>query len=191
MLFPRNGPDSLIRLLQHFWDDNRDCFHCQYFDRSTVALKQQKEYHFSLGSLDVVVLSVRRRNLMAKRHCASKMQSGDTRKSEPKAPSSLACIPCRHRHLKCDAAMPVCTRCQNMETQCTYVRSRRGMRPKKPQGPVSTASPVSPSLTAASEFELPGEIPGDPLLLQNMGMDGISADWLLGEVPLAPTDEVC
>jgi hypothetical protein len=51
------------------------------------------------------------------------------------APSSLACMPCRRRHLKCDALMPACTRCQNTGSECRYVRSRRGLRPKSDNHP--------------------------------------------------------
>ena len=43
-------------------------------------------------------------------------------------PSPVACVPCRRRHLKCDARMPVCTRCHNTNNDCRYVRSRRGLR---------------------------------------------------------------
>ncbi|KAL6230092.1 hypothetical protein BDW75DRAFT_79307 [Aspergillus navahoensis] len=43
-------------------------------------------------------------------------------------PSSVACLPCRHRHVKCDAVMPACTRCRATSTECQYVRSRRGLR---------------------------------------------------------------
>ncbi|KAL4996013.1 hypothetical protein BDV10DRAFT_121501 [Aspergillus recurvatus] len=43
-------------------------------------------------------------------------------------PSSVACLPCRHRHVKCDAVMPACTRCRTTSTECQYVRSRRGLR---------------------------------------------------------------
>ncbi|PYH43349.1 Zn(II)2Cys6 transcription factor [Aspergillus saccharolyticus JOP 1030-1] len=46
-------------------------------------------------------------------------------------PSALACVPCRRRHLKCDARMPICTRCQNNHHDCRYVRSRRGLRSNK------------------------------------------------------------
>lgn len=62
------------------------------------------------------------------------MQSPSSQ-SNPKSrpPSSLACIPCRRRHLKCDAVMPVCSRCQKTGSECRYVRSRRGLRPKLPE----------------------------------------------------------
>lgn len=40
--------------------------------------------------------------------------------------SSLACLPCRARHLKCDGKRPSCTRCVEAAKQCNYARSRRG-----------------------------------------------------------------
>ncbi|CAM1508029.1 Fc.00g048770.m01.CDS01 [Cosmosporella sp. VM-42] len=40
--------------------------------------------------------------------------------------SSLACLPCRARHLKCGGEKPNCTRCAEAAKQCQYARSRRG-----------------------------------------------------------------
>lgn len=40
--------------------------------------------------------------------------------------SSLACLPCRSRHLKCDGKRPHCARCSEAGKQCGYARSRRG-----------------------------------------------------------------
>ncbi|KAK3332968.1 hypothetical protein B0T19DRAFT_114055 [Cercophora scortea] len=42
--------------------------------------------------------------------------------------SSLACLPCRSRHLKCDGKRPHCTRCAEIDIsqQCHYEKSRRG-----------------------------------------------------------------
>lgn len=40
--------------------------------------------------------------------------------------SSLACLPCRSRHLKCDGKRPSCTRCAELSQECNYARSRRG-----------------------------------------------------------------
>ncbi|EAW11892.1 Zn(II)2Cys6 transcription factor [Aspergillus clavatus NRRL 1] len=53
-----------------------------------------------------------------------------TPSKQPRQPSSLACVTCRRRHLKCDAQMPVCGRCQASTTECRYIRSRRGLRTK-------------------------------------------------------------
>ncbi|TGO24904.1 hypothetical protein BPAE_0092g00230 [Botrytis paeoniae] len=43
---------------------------------------------------------------------------------------SLACVPCRSRHVKCGAEMPSCSRCQQDDKPCFYAKSRRGMRDK-------------------------------------------------------------
>lgn len=41
--------------------------------------------------------------------------------------SSLACLPCRSRHLKCDARRPQCSRCVDGVKHCYYAESRRGV----------------------------------------------------------------
>lgn len=40
--------------------------------------------------------------------------------------SSLACLPCRSRHLKCDGSRPECSRCLRVGKTCSYAQSRRG-----------------------------------------------------------------
>jgi hypothetical protein len=40
--------------------------------------------------------------------------------------ASLACIPCRNRHRKCDAQRPICSQCQGDNGECFYKKSRRG-----------------------------------------------------------------
>ena len=44
--------------------------------------------------------------------------------------SSLACLPCRTRHLKCDGAK-TCGRCEADNTTCVYAKSRRGGKRKR------------------------------------------------------------
>ena len=39
---------------------------------------------------------------------------------------SLACVPCREKHLRCDATRPVCRRCATECKDCHYAKSRRG-----------------------------------------------------------------
>ncbi|OBT83311.1 hypothetical protein VE02_07963 [Pseudogymnoascus sp. 03VT05] len=48
--------------------------------------------------------------------------------SRPRAKTrvSLACIPCRSRHTKCDAISPACTQCLGSGKTCVYAESRRG-----------------------------------------------------------------
>lgn len=40
--------------------------------------------------------------------------------------SSLACLPCRSRHIKCDGKRPQCSRCLEAGKECHYAKSRRG-----------------------------------------------------------------
>ncbi|KAJ5256787.1 hypothetical protein N7478_012891 [Penicillium angulare] len=42
------------------------------------------------------------------------------------SPSLLACLLCRHKHLKCDGKTPVCGRCSLTGADCQYAKSRRG-----------------------------------------------------------------
>ncbi|KFY14410.1 hypothetical protein V492_02632 [Pseudogymnoascus sp. VKM F-4246] len=52
--------------------------------------------------------------------------SSTTSRPRPKTRVSLACIPCRSRHTKCDATVPACTQCLGTGRTCVYAESRRG-----------------------------------------------------------------
>jgi hypothetical protein len=39
---------------------------------------------------------------------------------------SVACLPCRNRHIRCDSQQPTCVRCSSEGRTCQYVKSRRG-----------------------------------------------------------------
>ncbi|KAL6231577.1 hypothetical protein BDW75DRAFT_233483 [Aspergillus navahoensis] len=59
---------------------------------------------------------------------------------------SVACVPCRSKHLRCDATTPVCARCRAEGLQCVYLKSRRGGRRTKAhaQQSSSTNSTLAP-----------------------------------------------
>ncbi|KAL7952137.1 hypothetical protein V8C42DRAFT_306237 [Trichoderma barbatum] len=74
---------------------------------------------------------------------------------------SVACLPCRSQHLKCDANRPICARCRSLARPCSYPESRRsgkyrnaaswkarlhGIAPKSP-------SLLSPSVSISQEDE--------------------------------------
>lgn len=44
---------------------------------------------------------------------------------------AIACTACRGQHLRCDAAMPICSRCRNLDKECIYtdLRETRRRRP--------------------------------------------------------------
>lgn len=57
------------------------------------------------------------------------MASATRRNPCPSAPASrasLACVPCRQKHVKCDAKRPVCDRCAAEDKTCHFLNSRRG-----------------------------------------------------------------
>lgn len=63
--------------------------------------------------------------------------------------ASLACLPCRTRHLKCNATKPACSRCFADGVQCNYARSRRGgrRRPKATESSVEATHVQDPRLS--------------------------------------------
>ncbi|KAH8590647.1 hypothetical protein B0O99DRAFT_302703 [Bisporella sp. PMI_857] len=74
--------------------------------------------------------------------------------------NSLACVPCRSRHVKCDAAKPNCVRCGMDGKACFYMKSRRGMRYKasppdesETQATVAKSAPAPPLLPKVTSSE--------------------------------------
>ena len=59
------------------------------------------------------------------------------------APSLLACLLCRHKHLKCDGKTPVCGRCALNGADCQYTKSRRGYQGHSKK---RRAHPLSPDM---------------------------------------------
>jgi len=60
---------------------------------------------------------------------------------------SLACVQCRSRHLRCDGTKPLCSRCKDDGSICTYMKSRRGGR-RRAQG--SNSVPATEAIPAHS-----------------------------------------
>lgn len=98
--------------------------------------------------------------------------SGDSRDSSPSSEQqasrtkagirvSLACVPCRSKHIKCDAMMPTCLRCRLEQKPCFYAKSRRGIRDPKKRSMMYDSQPQSDPteglwpLTKMSSFHLP------------------------------------
>ncbi|KAE8355924.1 hypothetical protein BDV28DRAFT_155047 [Aspergillus coremiiformis] len=69
------------------------------------------------------------------------MGTNKTSHRQPPRPSirvSLACAPCRSKHLRCDATTPACSRCHSEGKDCVYPRSRRGNRHHLPPVQLTT-----------------------------------------------------
>ena len=80
---------------------------------------------------------------------------------------SLACVPCRSKHIKCDATTPTCNRCQAEQKPCYYAKSRRGIRDAKRRSMICDKQPVADPtgglwpLTQMSTLQLPIRILSD------------------------------
>jgi hypothetical protein len=76
--------------------------------------------------------------------------------------SSLACLPCRSRHAKCDGTKPSCNRCAELNKPCEYARSRRGgldrgaleERRKRLAAAKSTTSPTLPTTQPSADAQI-------------------------------------
>lgn len=71
---------------------------------------------------------------------------------------SLACVPCRTRHVRCDASRPACSRCRANGKQCCYAESRRGGLTRSALAARRNVAAIS-GLERASDstFPYPGE----------------------------------
>lgn len=94
-------------------------------------------------------------------------------------PSLLACLLCRHKHLKCDGQTPVCGRCQVTGSECLYTPSRRGYNSKKRRANPSTPEQMAVDLTTLTSATFD---------TQSMELLDISPDWSLqgGGLSYAP-----
>lgn len=85
--------------------------------------------------------------------------------------ASLACVPCRTRHVRCDASRPACRRCLTESKQCRYAESRRGglTRAALAARRNLTATELrTPSLERVSDSAFPQSGESQP---QNLGKD--------------------
>lgn len=70
---------------------------------------------------------------------------------------SLACLPCRSRHVKCDSGLPSCSRCKFDGRQCKYMQSRRGGHNKIVSPQTRSPATWSPSKATQSSHISSGE----------------------------------
>ncbi|KAJ6129241.1 hypothetical protein N7512_002021 [Penicillium capsulatum] len=87
---------------------------------------------------------------------------------KPAGPSLLACLHCRHKHLKCDGRTPICSRCAITGAECQYTKSRRGYK--------------GPSKKRRAELDSPDQVPAD-----RVGMMEVPVDWSQSGFHYSPT----
>ncbi|KAL4891528.1 hypothetical protein BDV59DRAFT_65414 [Aspergillus ambiguus] len=91
-------------------------------------------------------------------------------------PSLLACLLCRHKHLKCDGKTPVCGRCAATGSECQYTPSRRGYKGPSKKRRANPSSPEQTPADLAASFDAP-----------SVGLINVTPDWSLqNTVPYMP-----
>ena len=132
-----------------------------------------------------------------RKHNPSSPSSRDSRDSSPNNDAqtgkskggvrvSLACIPCRSKHIKCDATLPACQRCTLDQKPCYYSKSRRGIRDAKARSMIID-SPVAPTFQTQTPPEpvkadiTPWPVPHMPSFVQpqKVAPNDMPAGWSL------------
>ncbi|EXL63319.1 hypothetical protein FOCG_01674 [Fusarium oxysporum f. sp. radicis-lycopersici 26381] len=79
-----------------------------------------------------------------------------------KTRATLACLPCRNQHLKCDGTRPICSRCQGLSRTCAFPESRRSgsykatsRRPRAQDSQPHNLTPTDSLTSLAPEFQQP------------------------------------
>ncbi|KAI1448692.1 hypothetical protein F5Y02DRAFT_278459 [Annulohypoxylon stygium] len=106
--------------------------------------------------------------------------------SEPKAANrskanirvSLACVQCRSKHVKCDATLPACNRCQQEDKPCFYAKSRRGIRDPKKRSMISDKPPT----TSTGSF-LPTNFSSGSPSVQSLSLHDLPSGWSVNSAP--------
>lgn len=134
---------------------------------------------------------------------------GGATQSQSSGPVLLACIQCRQKHLKCDAKVPVCGRCDKTKSQCQYKPSRRGYKDSSKRSridfeeresldsgqPQRNGSPTDIQIQPHWPFSPnSGGTPGRSSSLgEHQSIDQLNHDWdallSLEHVPIAPTEQ--
>ena len=110
---------------------------------------------------------------------------------------SLACLPCRSRHIRCDATRPRCRRCLSRGKECHYEKSRRGgldretLAARRTQNSRAATPPgSSPSvelLQSQDEGSAQPQAVSGVELWASLSLDGSSAS---GPIPTSVSDDV-
>lgn len=70
---------------------------------------------------------------------------------------ALACTECRARHLKCDAGVPSCNRCETDGRNCSYIKSRRGWKGTRRKKAAAAAAAKEETKSGSDEGSPPVE----------------------------------
>ena len=114
---------------------------------NTGALMGGLDYEFSLSDFDQGII-------LDSHTSQSQLTSvlmpsiGSPPPTPAKTRVSLACVPCRSSHARCDATVPACSQCRKTGRTCSYTASRRR------RGKASRADPCEKLLRDCEENEI-------------------------------------
>ncbi|KAL4788794.1 hypothetical protein BDV19DRAFT_383619 [Aspergillus venezuelensis] len=81
--------------------------------------------------------------------------------------SSVACLNCRDKHLKCDGNLASCSRCTSLNLSCHFVPSKRGRKTRHGPSTRISSRAMSQANVLSDELVGSGLLPSvDPLTLQ-------------------------
>ncbi|KAL6874718.1 hypothetical protein J3F83DRAFT_728456 [Trichoderma novae-zelandiae] len=107
---------------------------------------------------------------------------------------SVACLPCRNQHLKCDANRPICARCRSLARSCSYPESRRSAKYRNTvawKTQIHETSPnsqnlLSPSASRSQDDEQPANL--EPCISPSMLSVGAPVPELATKPNILPTN---
>ncbi|KAL4984673.1 glycosyl hydrolase family 3 C-terminal domain-containing protein [Aspergillus falconensis] len=104
--------------------------------------------------------------------------SQDAKAAHTMDSTSVACLNCREKHLKCDGVLSGCARCQSLSLPCHFIPSRRGRkcRPAVPDRTCTSLSSPMPSIPFTTHLQEQQQQSPQPASL--MGRDFISLYYL-------------
>lgn len=106
-------------------------------------------------------------------------------KARERPPALLACIKCREKHLRCDAQMPVCGRCDYRKFPCVYRESRRGYRPRNKQNETKAATSETGCEERNNTADAPGEKTSNASTLTRYAWPVVVQDGVQPSTPVA------
>ncbi|KAI0870917.1 hypothetical protein GGS24DRAFT_473383 [Hypoxylon argillaceum] len=117
------------------------------------------------------------------------MDSEDQLSAAAKPRVSVACLPCRNRHVRCDAQQPICVRCSSEGRTCEYIKSRRGglsrarLAERRRRARIGDGAVTGSAFDASPESRSPGRrvgqeyrSPDESLSTLPLGLSGLSTE---------------
>ncbi|KAL7921451.1 hypothetical protein ACQKWADRAFT_321480 [Trichoderma austrokoningii] len=175
-LRPRMPPPNLERLqfglTRTMLHTTNSDFQGEWLEASDVEeYLEQRGIFIRMGSpSDVIRLC--RRTAQVISFIPAKMESKTTPARKPsgkkiKRRVAIACTACRGQHLRCDAAMPICSRCRSLDKECFYTDLRETRRRRPGIGLVNKNDEIIDMVDNMAQAVEPNLVSTEPSLTPN------------------------